>query len=189
MKKILLGLILISISVGLGGCSFVSDLFSDDEIADVPQTEDKAIEYRIHPSDDTISLGSQWEDKGVTFTVGSVSETLYSNDDIDPFTIGIQKISYIFEYDNEVYEVVRKVYVIDDYLPEMELNKGIDTILVGDTWNDAGINVNSEIVSRDDIKTEGTVNINQIGTYTIQYIYENAIGNKVIVERIVSVVD
>lgn len=65
------------------------------------------------------------------------------------------------------------------------------SIIVGSTYIDAGAiatdSIDGDITNK--IVTTGTVNINAIGTYTINYSVKNSLGNQSLVTRTVNVID
>lgn len=62
---------------------------------------------------------------------------------------------------------------------------------MGSTYIDAGAiatdSIDGDITNK--IVTTGTVNINAIGTYTINYSVKNSLGNQALVTRTVNVID
>ena len=187
MKKYGLAVLTLIILLSLGGCGFINQLMPGYDTVD-DTNGDLAFDYVIEPGQDTLSLGETWEDEGVTFIIDETSHKIYSDDEIDADAIGEYKLSYTLELEEKTYQVSRKVYVIDDYLPVLSLNPGVDTIKVDDEWEDAGISIDSDFITQSEITVVGSVDSTSVGTYEINYTYENSLGNKISVTRVVTVV-
>lgn len=113
---------------------------------------------------DTITLGDKWVDGGLS----ELDDYLYVvvNKDIDINRPGHYTILYdIYNLDQLLTTIKRIVTVIDESPPiKIELNPGISTILVGETYIEAGISFNQgtlEIISN--------VNTRVAGTYKVLY--------------------
>ncbi|PKK95029.1 MAG: hypothetical protein CVV60_03405 [Tenericutes bacterium HGW-Tenericutes-5] len=77
------------------------------------------------------------------------------------------------------------VRIIDTVAPEVYLMHAVDTIFVGDNYNDKG--VLTVDVTAVDILIEGTVDTNTVGTYTLTYTVTDSGGNTTSIKRIVTV--
>jgi len=93
------------------------------------------INFYLNPGVDTITLNSEYEDPGVTAKVfGLKRSTEVLENTVNTNEIGTYYITYSFEYKEFYFELTRIVVVIDETPPVIELNPGIDTIKVGQTW-------------------------------------------------------
>lgn len=139
---------------------------------------------------DTVEVYDIYQIRGCTVTIG---ENEYSmrvvNNPVDNEVIG----EYIIEYEKEVngktYDCQRVVFVVDQTKPVVVLNPGIDTIIVGEEWTDAGVTVSDNydsdvLVSLDD----SALNILVEGTYEVYYNAIDDSGNITTITRVVHVI-
>jgi len=104
-------------------------------------------------------------------------------DIVDINTIGFYDILYTVVYEEIEYFITRRVAVVEKKSFNAEILPGVDTLLVGEEWFDAGVNApfGSEININSEVDTSTT------GTYIVEYIisYE---GKEVILYRYVNVI-
>ncbi len=147
------------------------------------------IEMEINPGVDTILIGETHDDAGATAQVGerTISVTVLENT-VDSDTPGVYEIVYRARYNGITTTIVRKVEVVDERPLSLALRPGVDTVLVGTSWTDAGVDVlsNDENVS---IETVGHVDTDAVGVYVITYIVTDALGNEDRLTRKVHVID
>lgn len=143
----------------------------------------------LNPGVDTIEVNTSFVDAGVNAYYGDfILEATILENTVDITKIGVYYISYQVSYGSEVKEIFRVVFVIDTISPEISLSPGIDTLVLGETWVDAGViisdNSEEEIVA----EVKGTVNVNEVGTYEITYEAIDSSGNKSVIVRYVHII-
>ena len=79
--------------------------------------------------------------------------------------------------------------VTDQTPPVITLNPGVDTIQLGQTWEDAGASVTDNSGETITIQVSGEVNSNVVGTYVITYIAIDSSGNRASINRHVNVIE
>ena len=138
---------------------------------------------------DILGLNTEWVDEGCLLNVDNVVYDMdVVSNDIDLTTIGEYSVLYELDYEKETYTCIRIVKVIDDIPPVGTLYSGIDTIILGETWEDAGVNVTDNYDSEVTIVVTGTVDTSTVGTYEIIYTITDSSENQTIITRIVNVI-
>ena len=142
----------------------------------------------LNPGVDTVEVNSDFTDAGATGTVNDreVRTKVISNT-VDLTTVGTYQIVYEVMYWTVTKQVTRMVEVIDETPPVGVLNPGIDTVKVGSTWTDAGIQASDNSLGDVQISVSGTVNTNIKGEYHVTYLLEDPSGNQTTVIRYVFV--
>jgi large repetitive protein len=79
------------------------------------------------------------------------------------------------------------VTVVDDIPPTVTLNAGVDTIFIGSTWIDAGIQTSDNSEDPVTVEVLGMVNNMVAGEYAIIYEATDQSGNVTTVTRFVNV--
>ncbi len=148
------------------------------------------ISFELNPGNDTIELGSNYQDPGVTARVfGIKRKTEVIENNVNVNQVGTYYIVYHFSYNDIEMELTRIVTVVDQTPPAIELNPGVDTIKLGESWTDAGIlyfdNSQAEIT----VEVIGDVDTSAVGEYEIIYIATDIYGNSSEISRIVTVVE
>jgi len=137
----------------------------------------------LNPGVDTIEVGDSWSDAGARLRVGYDYYPMSTLDIVDINTIGFYDILYTVVYEEIEYFITRRVAVVEKKSFNAEILPGVDTLLVGEEWFDAGVNApfGSEITINSEVDTSTT------GTYIVEYIisYE---GKEVILYRYVNVI-
>ncbi|PKK91574.1 MAG: hypothetical protein CVV62_00930, partial [Tenericutes bacterium HGW-Tenericutes-7] len=147
------------------------------------------INFYLNPGVDTITLNSEYEDPGVTAKVfGLKRSTEVLENTVNTNEIGTYYITYSFEYKEFYFELTRIVVVIDETPPVIELNPGIDTIKVGQTWIDAGVSVDDNSENNTTVAVSGNVDIATKGSYIITYTVTDSSGNSSSIRRIINVI-
>lgn len=137
----------------------------------------------LNPSMDTITEGDTYIDQGAYVLVGFTRYMMSTQDQIDSSLLGLQSIEYTLTYEDIMYNITRYVMVIESTSISVNIRAGIDTIEVGDTWTDAGLDTDLDIT----YEVIGEVDTTQVGTYVIEYIitYQDQLYKRI---RYVSVV-
>ncbi len=134
---------------------------------------------------DTIEQNTEWQDAGVLVKGENIDEIIYTNDTVDSSVIGLTRVTYQYTIQEETLTKDRYIMVTDQSQLSIELVPGVDTVMLGDTWEDAGVMVSSDT----NVSVSGTVNTNLAGTYEIIYTITNSAGQNLSVKRIVHVID
>lgn len=135
-------------------------------------------EIHINPGVDTVQVNSTFNDAGATATIeGNDRRVTIIENTIDITKVGTYKIVYQASYRNTVIQATRMVDVVDEEAPQITLNPGIDTIYVGDTWEDSGVSVTDNSKENIHLTVQGTVNTDVAGEYIITYRAEDESGN------------
>ncbi len=153
--------------------------------------EKRNISIVLNPGYDIVGMDTTWIDEGCTLNINSslsIEMEVYSNN-VDLTTPGEYNVIYHEEYGGELHTCLRIVKVIDDIAPTVTLNSGIDTIKKGEEWIDTGVIITDNLDDTFFTQVLGTVNINVIGTYEIEYTAIDDAGNVTIVIRIVNVIE
>lgn len=156
-------------------------------IAGCTEVSAEYIQLELNPGVDTIQIGSTHIDRGATAYYGlRALDVVVISNNVDPLTIGTYEIVYEATYSGVTKVIRRLVDVVDMKPPVLSLNPGIDTIIEGQLWIDAGVSIedHSEIVS---VVVEGEVG-SSTGDYIITYRVVDVFGNTSSIQRIVSVI-
>ncbi|MBU1141506.1 MAG: DUF5011 domain-containing protein, partial [Firmicutes bacterium] len=109
--------------------------------------------------------------------------------DVDTSLVGIYTIIYQITYLEYEKTITRIVTVIDETPPNINLNPGVDTIVVGQAWIDAGVtaidNSNLEVI----ITVTSYVIIEQPGEYQVIYQATDESGNSATIIRYVNIIE
>ena len=153
--------------------------------------EGQEIVFEIKAGVDTVEINTSWVDAGVTLTIDGVASTSYNQvGTVDINTLGTYTIEYAYITSNQmVQKIYRYVDVVDQTKPVMTLNPGIDTISLGETWVDSGVEVTDNSGEILNYTVTGIVNNNQVGFYTMTYHAEDSSGNETEIIRIVSIIE
>jgi hypothetical protein len=144
----------------------------------------------LETGDDIVNVFEEHIDAGCYLKVGSnkYDMTVISNN-VDTDVIGEYKIEYEYEYKEKLYSYERIVKVVDEEAPTISLNPGNDTIKVGETHLDAGIEASDNYSETVEIVINSDLDITKVGTYTIQYVVTDEAGNISSLTRVVNVVE
>ncbi len=134
---------------------------------------------------DTLSQNSSWEDAGVLVEGDNINKVIYTNDTVDTSVIGLVRVTYAYQHKRDTITIERYIMVTDASQLSIELVPGVDTVMLGETWEDAGVHVAPGI----EVSVRGTVNTHLVGTYEIVYTITNSAGQSFSVKRIVTVID
>jgi len=173
MRKILmLTLVLIFIFV-LSSCS-------------VP--DENSLFMTLNPGIDTLGINEPYIDAGAKAQYGfKIINVEVIENTVDISTIGTYWIVYHAVYLDYEKIITRYVTVVDDIAPIISLNPGVDTILIGTTWIDAGIQTSDNSEDPVTVEVFGMVNTMIAGEYAIVYEAMDQTGNVTTVTRFVNV--
>ncbi len=174
MKKIVL-LIAVILLITLTGC--------------FEQSEDKLI-IGLNPGVDTIEVGDTFIDNGAH--ANYVFKTLYptvESSDVNTDQVGVYSIIYEISYLEFSKTITRIVTVIDETPAVLTLNPGVDTVVIGHDWIDAGIQVEDNTNHDVSITVIGEVDINIAGEYLITYLVTDENGNASSIIRYVTIIE
>ncbi len=174
MRKLLI-IVLLMFVIVLAGCS--------------DKKEDEEITLQLIEGIDTIELDETWVDKGVLYTTGTTTVTIYSSDTIDNSELGTQEITYRVTSEGTEYVITRYVSVLDQTDPVLTILEGVDTILLNGTWTDSGCDVIDNSGETLTCTKIGTVDITSVGVYEVTYIATDSSGNEGAIIRYVNVIE
>ena len=149
------------------------------------------ITTELEPGYDIVKVNSEWVDEGCILNENNdiYTEMIVKSNNVDTSTIGEYEVVYSLAYSSEDYICLRIVKVIDDIAPITILNAGIDTIIIGEEWIDAGVTVTDNYDDEVTVEITGIVSNNLVGTYVIIYTTTDSSGNSKSIERIVNVIN
>lgn len=156
-----------------------------DQTTQTQTTEPPVYAYYLNPGVDTVIRGDSWEDAGLYININGEEIIIYSDDDLDFMSEDPQLITYSFSLGEMLIEAVRYVSFIDRDDLTITINPGVDTIYVGQTWVDAG----AEIDTDHTILVDGAVNNQLPGIYEITYYVQDQYGVITQAKRMVKVLD
>lgn len=142
----------------------IYDIYEDVDLYPIYKRTFIPNSIQLSPGVDTINQGGEWVDGGLT----ELDDYLYVvvDQDIDTSIPGQYTILYdIYDEDELLITIERVVRVVEE-MPDviLELNPGVTTLLVGSTYEDAGITYNQgslEVIS--------DVNTSKPGIYKVIY--------------------
>ncbi len=151
--------------------------------------EDK-LTISLNPGVDTIEINSAYVDPGAQAAYGFVelTATVYKNT-LDITQLGVYEIIYKVSYKTIEKEIKRMITVVDETPPVMTLHAGIDTIILGEEWIDAFVDVFDNSQQEVSVTMLGEVNTHIAGVYVITYIATDSSGNESRIHRYVEVID
>lgn len=138
---------------------------------------------------DTIEINTEWIDEGATITYGEACKEMIPSGFVDVSTLGTYEITYTVLHDDENYEIVRIVTVVDETAPVLTLISGEDTIIKGEEWEDEGVAVIDNSLETITYITTGEVDIDKLGVYIITYTAVDSSGNISTIDRVVYVIE
>lgn len=156
---------------------------------DLPTTETEVpdVYVEVLAGVDTVSVGEDWMDAGAIFHVLEEDYNTLVTGTVDTTTTGLYLITYSNTYGDTTYTGYRYVMVVDDVAPIVTLKPGLDTIVMGTEWTDAGVlwtDASGSVI----INKTGTVDIDTVGEYQITYTVTDSSGNITTIDRYVSVI-
>ena len=149
----------------------------------------KEYDFILFEGQDTVEINTTWEDAGAGLDMGSYWEEATSVEgEVDVTKLGQYEITYTITYDNNAYQITRYVQVVDQTKPIIKLNPGVDTIYLGNSWEDAGAIVTDNSGELLTVTVVGGVDTNTIGTYEVVYTAIDSSGNESSITRYVDVI-
>ena len=140
---------------------------------------------QLNPGNDTVEINTDWIDAGAIVNIADNQYEMISSGTVDVTTAG----TYLIEYIYENYMIQRMVIVVDTISPVITLNPGVDTIHIGETWVDGGVQVTDNSLGQITIEISGLVDSLLTGTYVVTYIATDESGNSSRLSRYVTVID
>ena len=141
-----------------------------------------------------VEYGEEYLEQGATFTDnGPVSNPIEIVTDLNLDKIGTYVLSYVLYDDagnvNEL--TTRTVVVMDTQFPEASLLPGIDTVVVGDSWEDAGVLALDNYDSETDVLLLYWDDdyVNTVGTRKVTYMVSDSSGNAIFIDRYITIVE
>lgn len=154
------------------------------------QVDASKLKIELNESVDTVQLNAEYTDPGAT---GYYGDTVISceaiENNVDVSKLGTYTITYEANYFGTKMTKYRVVTVVDETPPAGVLLPGVDTVLKGGTWIDAGVSATDNDLQEVLIEVQGTVNTSFPGEVIITYILSDQSGNQTIIERHVFVID
>jgi len=144
--------------------------------------------FEIATGQDTIEINSEYTDLGAVFKDGAFTETIFSQDTLDTSVLGLNELSYEYAYEEQNYSVTRYVIVVDQLAPDIQLNPGVDTVIVGSNWVDQGVTVTDNSLEQIAPVITGIVNTQVAGAYEVIYTATDSSGNVNSITRFVIVI-
>lgn len=140
-----------------------------------------------------VEVFADYNELGVEFADNyAITGTPIIVGEVDTSVVGVYLITFTILDDagNSSKTVTRYVHVVDTVNPTAELQPGIDTVLVGENWIDAGISAVDNYDEILDIQViENTIDINTPGTYYIVYRAYDSSLNYVQIYRYVTILE
>ena len=166
-------------------------------LAGCDSTESFTVDEDLHllPGQDTVEVFTDWIDAGAEMVINGLTvkaevlEAVVLENEIDTSVLGIYQVNYAVEYSGETYTISRFVIVVDQIAPEITLNIGIDTVIIGEDWTDEGVTIIDNSLEVIVATLTGTVDTDTVGRYVITYTAVDSSGNETSVDRIVNVID
>lgn len=153
-----------------------------------PELED--IKTSLNPGFDIITVGESHIDTGCIITIDGIENDMnVLSNSVNEELLGEYYINYSYNYNDDIYRCERFVKVIDDVPPIVTLNKGIDTIKVGDTFVDGLITFSDNYDNDLEVNIVNSVNTSIVGRYTVTYTVIDDSLNETVVIRFVNVVE
>jgi hypothetical protein len=176
MRKLRILSILLFIFI-LAGCN-VTPLGEDD------------LSITLKPGIDTVEINTAFVDAGVTAMIGTRTiEGTITENTVDITTTGQYTVTYEVSRYGYSKTVTRYVNIVDNTPPTLSLKPGVDTIIKGQTWTDAGVNAEDNSLGTVSVVVTGSANVNTAGEYVITYTGTDESGNVSTIIRYVNVLN
>lgn len=143
----------------------------------------------LNPGVDTIQINDSFVDASASATYGfiDIDVTIQSNT-VNTAQVGVYEIVYVATYKDVSKTITRIVTVVDEIAPVITLNLGVDTIVVGESWIDAGVTIIDNSQESINPEISGLVDETQVGEYVITYTAMDSSGNTSVAIRYVNVI-
>ncbi len=154
------------------------------------ETAPRTLTMTLNPGIDTVDQNTSYQDSGAIARFGDrVLDVTVIENTVDITTLGTYQIMYQATYGTETVTASRIVTVIDAMPPVLTLQPGIDTIIQGQTWMDAGVDVVDNSGHQLVVTVTGSVDTHVVGQYTITYEVVDPSGNSASISRTVFVIE
>ena len=155
---------------------------SSKSVEEVITNGEEKIKFSLN-GDKVVKLyvGDTYVDPGFSLTGSSQDLRKYVSikNEVDTTTKGKYKVTYTFNYNGITSQIVRQVIVYNEFVINLNGSKTFH-VAKGTTFNDPGAVAKDPIDGdiSDQIKVEGKVNSNSLGTYTLTYSVTNSSGKE-----------
>lgn len=151
-----------------------------------PTDRADALVFSLRDGVDTVVVGSTWDDASVNATLGAETlEVVVDDTALDLNMPGEYTVMYQVTVGGTTHTLERTVFVVEPVLPSLKLNPGVDTLVVGAVFTDAGVTVTGPNQAAYQVVVEGVVDVMVPGDYPLTYYLSGPQG---IVDRVVRVV-
>ena len=142
----------------------------------------------------TINYKDEYKDKGAKafYKKKDITKNIKTKTDINLEKIGTYSYTYTIKYKKQTKSIKRKVIIVDNEKPVLELNgKEEITLYKGNEYKEEGAKAldNYDGDLTDKIEISGEIDKDKIGEYTITYKVVDSSKNKVSIERKVKVIE
>ena len=182
MILLIVGIILF-IMVGIGSYYLYLDINGEAKYLKIKLNGNKEI---------TLEYGEEYNDElaKAFYKNKDISKDIKVKSNLNKDKLGSYQITYSIAYKKQKKEVIRKINVVDNTKPSIELNgKEEISLYVGDTYNEENAkaldNYDGDIT--DKIVISGAVDTNKIGEYIITYKVNDSSNNESSIDRKIKV--
>jgi M6 family metalloprotease-like protein len=137
-----------------------------------------------------VALDALFNDPGITLPDSTTNDyTIHTESTVDTSELGTYVVTYqVYQNDHILIDTfTREVNVLDMTPPTVSLAPGIDTLVEGDVWKDAGVYAFDDV--DDDLLITKEFNVDTTpGTYTVTYIVTDQSNNTTTLTRTITVV-
>lgn len=181
MKKILILFLVIL----LAGCDQAINITKD------PEPSPPSPYVYLEEGNDIITVGDGYSTKRCYYVDSNEIEhkmKVVSNT-LDRFTLGEYLITYEYTDTIGTHTCQRKLFVVDNIAPLVQLNPGVDTVKQNTEHVDQGVTYTDNYSLLLSLETKGTVDTTTLGVYEIKYIVTDEFDNKTVTIRYVTVIE
>ena len=151
-----------------------------------PTDPSRNLVFTLQEGIDTVVVDTTWTDASVVATLsGEPLEVVVHDTALDLSTPGEYTVLYQVTVGRTTHTLERTVFVVAPQLPFLTLNPGVDTVVIGEAFTDAGVTVTGPDQATYQVQVEGTVDVMVAGDYTLVYTLSGPQG---IVDRVVRIV-
>lgn len=155
--------------------------------------------YTLEAGNDTIEVFDEHELQGCSVTIDEIKYQMgVVSNTVNNQVIGEYIVKYEILVKARTYTCQRVVFVTDQTKPELTLFPGVDTILVGEVWVDAGVNV-TDNYDQDvmvvfnyaglNIEVGSPMIFSSVGMYEVEYTAIDDSENETTIIRFVNVIE
>lgn len=147
------------------------------------------LKIELNPGIDTVQINDEYIDTGAHATYGlKTLEVSVVKNNVDTTKLGEYEIVYQTKHRDLVQTIKRVIRVVDEIPPVISLNPGIDTIILGESWVDSGVEITDNSMGKISVTVRGSVN-GAVGVYYIVYQAIDSSGNESEITRVVYVIE